>query len=231
MKSFLISAICRLATAFITSSAVYSASASAGIIADGGFELPVLPPGTFVSDPTGTPWTYFSGAGVINNAPVWPVPPAVEGSQVGYIQSAGGSVGSFSQSITLPSTGTYKLDFWIAGRSGPSGEGGDLPFDIRIGGTLIGLGATTTGQPFREHVIVFEAPAGTAELLFQGHEPVPDLNPFHDNTAFFDAMSITAVPEPFSITLLGIGAVGFVIVANQSSVFIQQSRNRRSVIG
>jgi hypothetical protein len=199
-----------------------SGTTHADIILDGSFASPAIPSNSSVLDPTGSPWTFVSNSGIINNSTLWEsggvpaVNPAVNGPQVGYIQSQGffgnGQVGSFNQTIALPANGTYQLSFYLAGRLGPSGEGGDLPFNIYLGATEIGSDESSTGMAFQMQSFTFNAAAGTYDLLFQGMAPVPDTNIFQDNTAFFDVMSIAAVPEPNSLVLTGLPLIIAIVV-------------------
>jgi hypothetical protein len=212
---------------FVSSAvALIAPSSQAAIIADGGFEVPSLPYDSYVYAPTGSPWTFLPSlpnsspagkSGIINNSPLWPVPPAVDGVQVGFIQSALGLVGSFEQTITFDHTGPYQLQYYVAGRLGPSGEGGNLPFTVFYNGSPIATDASTTAQPFTLRDFNFTASAGSGELLFQGYAPVPDNNEFHDNTAFFDAISITPLPEPATTAFLSVIGLG--------GMFVRRRRN------
>src|SRR5205085_6971400 len=107
-------------------------------------------------------------------------------------------------------TGAYTLRYAVAGRSGPSGEGGLLPFDVFLDGSLIGSDASATGMPFQPRTMQFLASAGTHTLSFRGRRPVPDPNVFQDNTAFLDSVSLTTVPEPSALLLAAVGAAGLV---------------------
>lgn len=188
-------------------------AAHAQIIVNSSFEAPALPTNSFLYNPTGTPWVFTNDSGIINNSTGWQSGGvhAPNGSQVGFIQSphpAFGQVGSISQTITLPATGVYTLSYFLAGRSGPSGEGGVLPFDVFLDNTLIGSDSSTTGMTFQMRVMSFGASAGAHTFLLQGRRPVPDPNVFQDNTAFFDMVMITPVPEPSSLALASVVAAG-----------------------
>jgi hypothetical protein len=183
-------------------------------VPDGSFETPALPFNSFVTDPTGVSWTFNQHSGIINHSTGWEVGgvPAADGLQVAYIQSAnpgslfGSVIGMISEPITLPVSGNYHLSYALAGRSGPSGEGGHLPFTVYLDLTPIGSDMSETGMPFQYRTVPFNAAAGTYTLRFQGFRPVPDPNVFQDNTAFLDDISITVVPEPSAFALVGLAA-------------------------
>src|SRR2546422_213708 len=119
------------------------------VVQDSSFESPSLAANSFVTRPAGTPWTFTGSSGIINNSTGWQSAgvPADTGAQVGYLQSqhpsTGVPVGAVSQAIDLL-TSPYMLRYAVAGRSGPSGEGGNLPFDVYLDGTLIGSDMSAT---------------------------------------------------------------------------------------
>lgn len=91
-------------------SATTQSVSSSGALADGGFESPVLTPGTYVLCPKGTSWTFGGTAGIASNGSSITVdnPPAPQGSQVGFLSGYGSG---FSQTVSL-STGTnYTISF------------------------------------------------------------------------------------------------------------------------
>jgi hypothetical protein len=208
-------------------------SARAQIVLDGSFESPALAPNSFIYHPTGTPWTFLHNSGVINNSTAWQSGgvPAPDGAQVGFLQFyrnyGDGMAGQISQSIVLPTSGPYQLSYFLAGRLGPSGEGGDLPFDVYIDNTLIGSDQSMTNTPFSLRAMSFTASAGAHTLLIQCREPVPDPNIFMDNSAFFDAITISgaAVPEPSTLI---VGGAGVIMAGCSIWKIARRRRHRRS---
>ena len=160
-------------------------------VANSSFETPALSSNSFLYDPSGATWTFINNAGIIN-APGAGFfgPSAPDGTQYAFLQSATNS-GAFSQTITFTLSGTYRLSYFVAGRSdNGQGAAGDLSYQVLFDSLVIGSDATTTSQPFTLRSFDFVASAGSHILTF---EPMPDSA---DNTAFFDMVSIQAVPEP-----------------------------------
>lgn len=173
----------------------------AAIVTDGGFETPAIPHGTYQYNPTGSAWTFVGFSGIIHENADWPSPPAVDGSQIAFLQvMTTPSASSISQDIMLPSTGWYTLTYHSAGRSRP-GHPGDVGFDFLLDSVKIGSGSTYSGQPFTKHSFDFFAShSGIANLRI-----VATSFAGIDSTAFFDKIEI--VPEPSSVTLLCLGAL------------------------
>lgn len=176
-------------------------TSEAGIIADGGFESPVVPINSNQYNSIGGSWAFLSYSGIINgNGAGFHAPPAQEGTQYAFLQDYFGPSGTISQSITLDATGTYSLSFLVAGRpDNGMGSGGNLSYEILLDTALIGSDVTTTGQPFAERAFSFSASAGSHILTFQ-----PSALQSGDNTAFFETVSINTVPEPAPASLYSI---------------------------
>ncbi len=116
------------------------------------------------------------------------------------------------QSITLPTTGTYTLSFNLGGSISDSNAGAD-PYAIYLsstapvyatpGGTILASGTTSHAASLGSHSTTFTASAGTyyLELANTGNGPTIQ------TMVGFDNVSITAVPEPSALVLLGTGAV------------------------
>ena len=199
---------------FVAMSLCALSTSSAQTVSNGSFELPGLPLNSFSYDPTGAIWLFTANSGIIN-APGAGFfgPPAPDGNQYAFLQSADTS-GAFSLSIVLSLPGTYELSFLVAGRTdNGQGAAGDLAYQVLLDSTVIGSDATTTGQPFTVQTFDFVASAGSHTLTF---EAMPD---GADNTAFFDAVSIQAVPEPTVNVLLVSSVFGF--------LFVRAARRRR----
>jgi hypothetical protein len=183
-------------------------------VANGSFETPVLSSNSFLYDPSGATWTFLNDAGIIS-APGAGFfgPPAPDGNQYAFLQSAT-NPGAFSQTITFTLSGTYRLSYFVAGRSdNGQGAAGDLSYQVLLDSLVIGSDSTTTAQPFTLRSFDFVASSGSHTLTF---ESVPN---GADNTAFFDLVAIQPVPEP---------AVSVLVLSSLfGSLFVRAVRRRR----
>lgn len=188
------------ATGWMASVAIWSATlafSSAQNVANRSFETPALSPNSFLYDPSGATWTFLNNAGIIN-APGngFFGPPAPDGSQYAFLQSAG-SPGAFSETINFTLSGTYRLSYLVAGRSdNGQGAAGDLSYQVLVDSLVIGSDASTTGQPFTLRSFDFVASSGDHTLTFEA------VANGADNSAFFDVVTIEPVPEPSVATLI-----------------------------
>lgn len=155
----------------------------------------------------GGAWSGANGGGlqVETNSP-WPGAPSPDGSFYGFVQSGG----FLTQTFTAATSGSFLLKWLDAGRPSTGGYDGDQSYFVTLGdGSLPQLlysGNTTSHQGFtgREATSLFALTAGqTYTLTFQG-------TGVGDHTAFIDAVTLTAVPEPatWAMMIMGFGAVG-----------------------
>ncbi|MFL5328273.1 MAG: hypothetical protein ACJ8C4_05115 [Gemmataceae bacterium] len=156
------------------------------IIANPGFETPLLNVGQFQYAPAGAGWTFNPSAGITANFSGFNNgnPPSPEGGQVAFIQG----VGNFSQVITL-TAGTYAIDFLAAQRGNiPSKE----TFNVLVDGQIIGNFNSVTGVGFQSQLTTsFPGTAGNHTLTFQG------TNLFGgDNATFIDQVIIRPQATP-----------------------------------
>ncbi len=180
----------------------------AQIITDSGFETPAISTDSFSYNPSGGSWTFSQRAGLVNgNGGGFFSPAPIDGTQAAFIQffdPEPTNGGQFSQSISLTSALTYRLSYHVAGRSdNGAGSGGNLNYEILLGSTTLGTDSTLTGQAYTQKFFDFTVPSsGSYNLLFRGLSGTLTT----DNTAFFDSVEMTVVPEPQSFGLLLMGS-------------------------
>jgi hypothetical protein len=193
-----------LVTVVMATFLVEAPTLRAAMVTDGGFETPALPHGTYVYNPTGGAWNFRGMSGIIHDVGSWPSPPAVDGSQIAFLQVlTNPSASEIWQTVTL-SEGHYELTYHSAGRSRP-GYPGNLGFDFFVDDVRIGSGSTYTAQPFTRHSLFFYVDhAMTAKFRI-----VATTYAGIDTTAFFDALEITPLPEPSSVALASLCVCSF----------------------
>ncbi|MFD2330948.1 hypothetical protein ACFSR7_16985 [Cohnella sp. GCM10020058] len=129
-------------------------------------------------------WTFNSRAGLqYNGSVLGPSAVAPEGVQTAYLKTDGGVPGEFSQSVTFPSAGTYKVTFKAAQRTS---FGGVQSFNVLYDGAVIGSFTTTSGAYVSFATVNFAATAGSHAIKFLATTTTGD------NTAFIDDVAITA---------------------------------------
>jgi len=220
----------RLAVGFaVLSATCLSASfASADLILNGGFESPALSTGPNFSpnDLTGIPgnyaypgangtpstfdnWTYQGGAGLIDtsqgyNAWYGNTPPSgFGGNQFAFLQ--GGNTSVLSQTFTSAAAGVTTVS-WLEGARPYFGSyNGDQTYNVYLNNVEIGQYSTVSGQNFELETAKGGLVAGSNTLSFVGQVNA-------DETAFFDNVSVAAVPEAstWAMMILGFLGVGFV---------------------
>jgi hypothetical protein len=147
-----------------------------------------------------------------------PPGPAPDGAQVAVLRHDT-LVGEFSQSITLPSAGTYKLDYKVAGRQ-PNGPviGGILSYDIFLDSTLLGSDITHYSQPWTARQVSFKSNAGAHTLIFRA------AGTSGEHAAFFDAITLERTEAGIcSILVDGRLVLGNVLVTNSAQIEITSS--------
>ena len=192
-------------------SLISSAVAHAGqvnLITDGSFENPTT--NSWQYQPASTGWTFSVLAGISNGVnpgyggfcTTGAVP---DGKQFGFIQRSGDY---FSQAVNFPATGSYTLSYFAGGRLGsdapwPYGPyGGDTSYSVLLNSRSLVSNTTITNVPMAQNLVTFNATAGIQTLEFLITSVSTTTIPTTDQSALFDNVSITAVPEPASSSLL-----------------------------
>ncbi len=182
-------------------------------VANAGFEAPSLGNG-FQYRPTGASWTFTGNSGESGNKSGFTGsnPNAPQGTQVGFVQTNG----SFSQTIAGWTPGTYQISFQAAQRFNNHQN-----FYVLVDGNSCG-NFTPTGSSYATYTtMTFYVLAGTHTITFQGVDSRGG-----DNTAFIDAVTITASPAGVGIQGQPTNAVlGQVIQPAVSMGEVDQSSN------
>jgi hypothetical protein len=166
-------------------------------VGDSGFEQVSYASGIYGQPAAGaSPWTYSGTAGVSANASPFTSgnPNAPQGAQVAWLDQ----LGSFSQTISGWSAGSYTIAFDAAKRGN---WGGIENFEVLVDGSVVGSfePLTTTYQAFG--TASFTVSAGSHTVEFLGINTAGG-----DDTDFIDAVSIQFALPANSVTL---GDAGF----------------------
>jgi hypothetical protein len=199
-------------------------AAHAQTIVNSSFETPSVGNGGISSNPSGAGWTFTGSSGVTGNNSGFTSgnANAPDGVQVAFLQSYSGPgypAGSFSQSISGFSAGTYTFSFLSSQREN-YGTASNQTVNVTVDGNSVGLftpsPALTTYQSFI--TIPTFLTAGSHTLQFAGTVPA---NSGIDSTAFVDEVTVSAVPEPSSVAAFGftgLGVAGLLLRARKRRV-------------
>lgn len=146
-------------------------------VADASFETPALGQGGYQYSPTGSDWTFGTGAGIAANGSTLTSnnPNAPQGTQVAFLQGTG----SFSQTISFRA-GSYQISFYAAQR-----KKNNQNFQVLIDGHVVST-FTPSGFKYKPHsTSKFTVSTGNHLLSFQGLNSNGG-----DNTTFIDVVAI-----------------------------------------
>ncbi len=188
-------------------------SGRAQVVVNASFESPGI--SNFVYTTSVTGWTFSAflsgsgGTGLTTNGSsfgtqdIGGTSDPGGGTQAALIQGAG----TISQSIDFSPGGSFTLAFFAEGRGSAAGG---VPLSIKSDSTALTFGGSATASPTSGSVFnlivsdPFTVGAGFHTLSFTG---TVNLNTA-DVTTFVDQVSVTAVPEPSTLALLGGGLAG-----------------------
>ena len=169
------------------------------------------------NDPNGYgPITGWSGPGNIGtntvNQPFNNGHTIPDGSLIAFVQG----IGSISQTLSGLSQGhSYELSYYEDSR-GNTGTASSV--QVSLGGTIIVPAHDVASTATYDHVVVdfqYNGPSGSAVLEFENLQAAT--NGTNDNTALFDNIQLST-PEPSSIILGALGAVGLFVAARRRRV-------------
>lgn len=152
------------------------------------------------------------------------------GLQVAFVQSNSGVAEGISQSLSGFVTGqTYDLSFYYNARYATFPAAADPLMVVTLGSsTLTPSGGVTvvpasasysTTVPYHFAQYLYTATGSTATLTFSNTNTALDSagNQFNDSTLLLDNVNVSSVPEPDSIGLLGIGALGLLLIKRRKT--------------
>lgn len=180
-------------------SSAVSASTLAAQFADPSFEA--TPVGTYAYDPVTANWTFAGLSGIEANGSAFAAANAPNGTQAAFLQGAGGTGGSVSQSFAT-NAGVYTISFSAAQRSGYGVE----PIAVSVDGTVIAT-VTPGSTAFASHTTAsFTLAAGTHVFSFASTVSSTDSASFLDSVSLNQVSTSTVPIAPSNLAALGISS-------------------------
>jgi hypothetical protein len=152
---------------------------------DPGFEKPSVGAGSFQYQPSGSPWTFSTYAGVSGNGSGFTDgnPDAPQGTQVAFLQGPS----SASQAITF-AAGTYSIGFRAAQRG--NYQYSSQTIQVQVDGNVVGTYTPPDTSYSAYNTPSFTVTAGAHTISFVGTDPDGGDK---DNTAFIDGVRVNRV--------------------------------------
>ena len=148
-------------------------------IVNGSFETPST--SSYIYRPTGGSWTFAVSSGIQHNGSAWGAPNAPDGVQTAFLQdgTTGGN-GTISQSINLPSSGTYTVSFQAALRAYQTSPT-RMSFKVTFDSTVVGSFSPASRSFSSFTTTPISLTAGYHTLSFVGTGAAPDTADFIDS--------------------------------------------------
>jgi hypothetical protein len=196
-------------------------AAQANLLANGSFEVPTVPPGTFVNFATGsnaiTGWTVIGPpVSVVSGtfgAPNFPAQDGIQWLDMTGPTSGGGGV---QQAVATTPGQTYNLSFFVG-----TGFGTTSTVGVLIDGSQIATRTNSTPGAvinWEEFTVSFTAASASTLVGFQNLDPIGDDSNGLDNVSLDLAPARpVGAPEPSVLLLLAPALAGFGFLRRRNS--------------
>ena len=183
---------------------------AANLVVGGGFEAPIVPAGAgYLVDATPTGW---SGIGDLTQQGYSGSVPSGDGNQWFDLNPDTSAGTGISQSLTLAAGTTYQFSFLYNGGGG--GTTTQIGYSLASNAEMLLSGSVSTA--------LLNVYSGSAWKMFStsftpsigGSETLTFLPNGTYSGGFIDAVNISPIPEPSTIALLAIGAIGLLVKRN-----------------
>lgn len=197
--------------------------ARANLIANGSFETPAVPAGSFTNFTSGstgiTGWTVTGPEVSIVSGSYTSFGlsfPAEDGVQwLDLTGDASNAVEGVEQTIATTSGVTYDISYFVGNQVNPGGPYGTTStVDVLVNGSAIqkstnSMGAGGTTQVWQQFMTSFVATSSSTTVEFLNGDPANDNTNGLDNVVVVPGPTLTATPEPSTFTLFAIALCGF----------------------